>query len=174
MNLNLEYPFYVQGADGTSVWMGCGYVHDSFVAQETNGAAIAVGQACGWDLTYLRVQTPDRAVSSGPLKQVLGVRLAITTGNFDCFAGVAIAPAAANGQVKLATNGSVVPVKITAAGTVQQNLIGSTTAGSVTAQDGLAAGPNGTLGKLVMIGGTAGPPTDSGSSSYGICAVNIS
>ena len=174
MNINMEYPVSVQGADGTTVWYGCGYVHDSFVAQETNGVAFSAGLAAGWDLTYLRVQPWDRPTASGPLRQVVGVRLSNTTGNFDCFAGVAIAPAAANSQVKLACNGSVVPVRLTAAGTIQDNVVGSTTDGRCTGGTLLATAPNGTLGKLVMIAGATGPPTDSGSASYGIVAINIS
>lgn len=172
MFTNLEYPIKVQGADGTTLWKGCGYVQNA--EEFSNGeasTAFAVGEAAAWDLTNLRIQTP---AATAAIKQAAPVKRAITTGNQDCFVGVAISPGGVGEKVVVATDGSVVPVKITATGTQQQNLIGSTTAGSVTPQDNLATGPNGTLGKLLVIGGTTGAPTDSGSSSYGIVAINIS
>lgn len=173
--LNLEYPISIVAADGTTQWQGFGYVH-STIEHAVNGeasAAIAAGQAVAWDTGgSMRVHTPDRTLASGPLKQVMKVKLSTSTGDIDQFAGVALRPAIVGERVLIAAAGSVVPVKTTAAGTVRQNCIRSATAGSITPQDALDTAPRGNLGKVVKIAGSTGGDTDSGSASYLICAVN--
>lgn len=174
--LNLEYPISIVAADGTTQWQGFGYVHAT-IEHAVNGetsASIAAGQAVAWDTGgSMRVHTPDRTLANGPLKQVMKVKLATSTGDLDQFAGVALRPAVVGERVLIATTGSVVPVKTTAAGTVRQNCIRSATAGSITPQDNLDTAPRGALGKVVKIAGKTGGDTDSGSESYLICAVHI-
>jgi hypothetical protein len=171
--LNLEYPVSIVGADGTAVWTGCGFVKDQTIVLNSDAAAITPGDAVGWDQANTIIQAWSQASTVAPRKQVLKGLRAITTGNKDMFIGVAIKPAAVGAFVAVATDGSVVAVKATADGTEQQNCIGSTTAGQVTAQDALATAPNGTLGKVIKIRGATGGTTDSGSTTQLICAIGI-
>lgn len=173
--VNLEYPITIKGADGADMWLGCGFVQQAIegVVNGEASAAVAAGQALVYDTGgAIMIQTPDRAVASGPLKQVVKAKLATSTGDMDQFIGVALRPAPAGAQVLIAGAGSVVPVKTTAAGTIRQNCIRSATAGSITPQDALDTAPRGVLGKVVKIAGATGGTTDSGSASYLICAVD--
>ena len=177
--IQLEYPILITGGDGSTLWFGCGSNINLQRGVSTEATAtVAPGQALAWDASGLRVQPWDRSASSGPLQQIIAVKLATTTGNLDSFAGVALTTAPANvavpttgTMVTFAGPGSVVPVKSTAAGTVRFNCAPSATAGSITPTSAVPTAPGSHLGRVVKIGGTTGGTTDSGSASYVICAV---
>lgn len=174
MNQNIEYPFFVTGADGNIVWNGIGYMHDAVVVVNRDAAAFAAGQAIVHDTvggkTY--AQPWDRTQAAGAIRQEVAALLCDSDTSADQFIGVAIKSAAVATQCVVAGDGSVMPVKATAAGTVRQNCVASATAGSITAQDALPTAPAGVLGKVVKIAGATGGTTDSGSASYLVCAVN--
>ena len=170
--VGMQNPLLVVGGDGSALWQGAGFSTGRPVIGVPTNAAIAEGDAVVIDPAGLRIQASNLASTAASVAQVLGVRSAITTGNFDRgFVGVALEAAVlttanAPTSVKIAGIGWIVGVKVASAtGTVGHYAVATSTAGTVSSTATLPTVPVGYLGKVVKPSGTTGGVTDTGTAT---------
>lgn len=186
-NIQAEYerPYAILAPDGTLLWQGAavpGVVYR--IRNNEASAAIGVGEAVRqdtgvtinmniprWDF----VATDAAAISSDIAFTVLGGLRVSAVANINWW-GVALEPIAAGKSGLVGGPGTICCVKSVASGSITSNtrggqVIGTATAGAVNALAAVAAGSvttaadNQTLGRVLLIAGTTGPGTDTGSAT---------
>lgn len=169
-SISLTQPFLVTGGDGSTLWTGAGFPPGSLCVPTT--VAISADDALVVDPAGFKVQASNLAATSAPVQQVLGLRPAITTGNYDrMFVGVAleagaIATAAVPTYARYAGVGWFALVKVASAtGTAGHYAVATSTAGTVSSTATLPTVPVGYLGKVVKPSGTSGGVTDTGTAT---------
>ena len=158
-----EIPLRVIGPDGSVLWQGSGWLG---VVRTAICKAVAITQSDGLaaDPGTFIIQADNLAATATPVSNLLTARPMITTGSFDrALLGVALNAAAIGEQVVIASQGSIVTVRVAGAtGTLGHLAAPTTTAGLAVSSAAGNTAPSKNLGLVMKPSGAAGGATDTG------------